>query len=103
MINTVKVVGMIFNAWYGYFEYIGYLPHGYSIDCSQFLDLITINFNQYWSVERRPVLECGASSSDKFPAWETLQTTLDTLDQAQHLLHAPHKSFLHFSFLPFLK
>ena len=31
MINIVKVVGMIFNAWYGYFEYIGYLSHGIAL------------------------------------------------------------------------
>ena len=37
---------MIFNVWFGYFEYVGYLLHGITlIVLSECLDLITINFN----------------------------------------------------------
>ena len=37
------------------------------------------------------------SSSEKSPAWnETLQTTFDTVDQSQHLLHTEHKPFFVF-------
>ena len=39
-------VQMIFNVWFGYFEYVGYLLHGITlIALSECLDLITINFN----------------------------------------------------------
>ena len=30
-INITKLVQMIFSAWSGYFEYVGYLPHGITL------------------------------------------------------------------------
>ena len=39
---------MIFNAWFGYFEYVGYLPRGITLIVLNYcFDLIAINFN--WS------------------------------------------------------
>ena len=61
-INITKLVQIIFNAWFGYFEYVGYLPHGIPLIVLNYcLDLITINFK--WCTD------CGALSSKKFPAW----------------------------------
>ena len=34
--NIIKLVQMIFNAWFGYFEYASYLSW-YNIDCSQLM------------------------------------------------------------------
>ena len=48
-------------------------------------------------------LNCGASSSMKSSV-KLPQTTFDTFDQSQHLLHTLHKSFFaSVAFLPFLK
>ena len=60
-------------------------PTWYNIDCSQCLDLITINFNwptQPWSIAHRE------TSSTK-----TSQSSFDMFYQSWHLLHALHKSF----------
>ena len=47
-INITQLVQIIFNAWSGYFEYVGYLPHGTPfIVLNYYLNLITINFR--WS------------------------------------------------------
>jgi len=47
VINITKVVQMIFIVWFGYSEYVGYLPCGITLvvlySC---LDLIAVNFNK---------------------------------------------------------
>ena len=49
-INITQLVQIIFNAWSGYFEYVGYLPHGTPfIVLNYCLNLITINFR--WSLD----------------------------------------------------
>ena len=55
VINITKLVQLIFNARFGYFEYISYLLHHVNC-CSQCLNCIAINFN--WSTS-------GTSSSKK--------------------------------------
>ena len=59
VINITKLVQMIFNAWYGYFEYVGYLPHGITLTVrNSCLDLISVNFNwstQPWSIIQREI------------------------------------------------
>ena len=61
-IHITKLVRMIFNAWFGYFEYVGYLPHGITLILLNYcFNLIGINFN--WSTYRE------ALSSEKSPSW----------------------------------
>ena len=85
-INITKLVQMIFSAWFGYFEYVGYLPRGMTlIVLNKCLDLITINFN--WSTQPWSTVQREISST---------QTTFEMFDQSQQLLHMRHKSFFAF-------
>ena len=74
--NITKLVQMIFSAWFGYFEYVGYLPCGIIlIVLNECLDWISINFNwstRLWSIVqreifstklRKPLLTCSISHS----------------------------------------
>ena len=55
VINIIKQVQMIFNTWFGYFEYIDYLPRGILLMAlSWHLDLIGFNFN--WSIQPRSII-----------------------------------------------
>ena len=67
-------------------------PAWYNVDCSQLMSQFDhYQFQHvYPTMEHRPV---------KNLQHETSQTTFDTFDQSQHLLHTLHKSFffLHFS------
>ena len=47
VIKTIaKLLQMIFNAWFGYFEYTGYLQPGVTlVILNKYLDLIATNFN----------------------------------------------------------
>ena len=67
---------MIFNAWFGYFEYVGYLPRGITlIILNECIDLIDINFN--WSTWLWNNIQQGISSTK-------LRRPL--LTRSQHLL-----------------
>ena len=50
---------MIFNAWFGYFEYVGYLLHGITLIVLNYcLDLIVLNFNwstRLWNIIQREI------------------------------------------------
>ena len=60
--NITKLVQMIFSAWFGYFEYVGYLPCGIHW-------LFSINVS-IWSLSASTGLsDHGGSSSKKSPAW----------------------------------
>ena len=60
--NITKLMRMIFNAWCGYFEYVGYLPSSITlITLSECLDLITINFN--WSTGPWSTIQWEISST----------------------------------------
>ena len=62
VIHITKLMQMIFNAWFGYFEYVGYLPSGTMlIVVNQCLDLITINFN--WSTRPWSIVQQEISST----------------------------------------
>ena len=78
-INIIKLVLMIFNAWFGYFQDVGYLLHGRTLIVH---NLITINFN--WSTWTWSIIQ-----------WENLQhdtsQTFNTFNQSQHFLHTLHK------------
>ena len=51
---------MIFNAWFGYFEYVGYLPRGITLIFSMNVSI--------WSLSTG-LPDHGAWSSEKSPAW----------------------------------
>ena len=90
VIHITKLVQMIFNAWFGYFQYVDCLPRG--------VTLILLNllfwFDRYQlqlvypTVQHRPARNLQHKAS---------QTTFDMFDQSQHLLHTLHKSFLCFT------
>ena len=58
-IHITKLVQMIFNAWFGYFEYVSYLLRGIIlIVCNYCFDLIPINFNwssRPWSIVQQEI------------------------------------------------
>ena len=58
-INITKLVQMIFNAWFGYFEYISSLPRGIMLIVLNYcFDLIAINFSwstRLWSIVQREI------------------------------------------------
>ena len=56
-INITKLVQMIFNAWFGYFEYVKISPMWYNIDCSQLMSWFDFNnwCTQPWSIVQREV------------------------------------------------
>ena len=81
---------MIFNTWFGYFDYVGYLPHGIRlIVLNYYFDLIAINFT--WST--RPLEHRPARNLQQ----EISQIIFNTFDQSLHLRHTLHKFFVHFS------
>ena len=86
-----KHIFIFTNNFIGYVQYVGFLPW-YNVDCSQLMsrfDHYQLHL-AYLTVERRPTRNLQH---------ETSQTTFDTFDQSQHLLHTLYKSFffLHFS------
>ena len=68
------------------------------VDCSQLMS----RFDRYQLQLVYPTVEHRPARNLQH---ETSQTTFDTFDQSQHILHTLHKSFLCVSvaFLPFLK
>ena len=87
VVHITKLVQMIFNTWFGFFEYVGYLPCGITFDCSQLMSQFDRYQLQlvYLTVEHRPARNLQHKTS---------QTTFDIFNQSQHLLHTLHKSFL---------
>ena len=66
-------------------------PTWYNVDCSQLMSWFGHSGQLiYTFMEHRPMRNLQH---------ETLQTTFDTFNQSQHLLHTLPKSFLHFSCL----
>ena len=83
--NITKLVQMIFNAWVGYFEYVGYLPRG--------IMLIVLNVS-ILSLSTTGLPDLGASSSKKSPArnftnhfWHVRSVTAPSPYTAQLFLH----------------
>ena len=60
MINIAKLVQMIFSAWFGYFDYVGYLPCG--------ITLIAPNVSIWLLLTLTGLSNHGASSSEQSPA-----------------------------------
>ena len=85
-IHITKLVHMIFSSWFGYFEYVGYLLCG--------IMLVVLNV-LIWSLSVSIDLPDHGAARNLQHA--TSQTTFDTFDQSQHLLHTLHKSFFAFS------
>ena len=84
-INITKLVQMIFKAWLGSFEYVGYLLRGIMLIVLDWcLNLIAINFNwstSLWSIVqreisstklRKPLLTCLISHSTFSMNWTNL-------------------------------
>ena len=62
VINITKLVEMIVNAWFGYFEYVGCLLHSILLtDLKQCIDLIAVNFN--WSTPPCSIIQWEISST----------------------------------------
>ena len=57
--NITKLVQMILSAWFGYFEYVDYLPHGILLTVLKYcLSFIAIMFNwstQPWSIIQQKI------------------------------------------------
>ena len=84
--NITKLMQMVFNAWFGYFEYVGYLPRGITlIILNECLDLIAINFN--WSTGPWSIIQWEISST-KFH-----KLLFDMFNQSQHHFHMLYKPF----------
>ena len=72
------------KSWFGYFEYVGWLPHR-----------ITILSVSLWLLSTSSGLpDHGASSSEQPPAQNFTNHFWHVWDQSQHLLHTLHKSFV---------
>ena len=89
-INITKLVQMIFSAWFGYFEYVGYLPRR--------IMLIVLNVSIWLLSTSTSLPNHGASSSEKSPArnfanhvWHVWSVTAPSPHTAQIFF------FLHFS------
>ena len=88
-INISKLVQMIFSAWFGYFQYVGYLLCGMVLIV---LNLIAINFK--WSTLPWSIVQWEISSMKLYKL----------INSSQYLHYTLHKSFLCVFqlFLPFL-
>ena len=81
---------MIFNTWFGYFEYVGYLPRGVTLIV---ISQLTSRFDCYQLQLVHPTVEHHPARNFQH---ETSQTVFDMFDPSQHLLHTLHKSFTAF-------
>ena len=86
VINTNKLVKVILNACFEYFEHVSYLSSGtmLTVLLMSWLDQYQLQL-LYPTVEHHPVRDLQP---------ETSQTTFDMFDHSHHLLHILHKSFL---------
>ena len=84
---------MIFSTWFGYFEYVGYLPCGIMLFVLNVLiwSLSTSTGLSDWSIIQREI------SSMKLPPLVAHSTRRGTFNHTWHFIHTPHKSFLCFS------
>ena len=68
VITITKLVQMIFRAWFGYSEYVSYLPNG--------ITLIVLSVS-IWSLSASTGLpNRGASSNEKSPTWNSAKQFL---------------------------
>ena len=78
--NITKLVQMIFSAWFGYFEYVGYLPCGIHW-------LFSVNVS-IWSLSTSTDLSGhGALSSEKSPAWNFVNHLICSVNHSTFSIH----------------
>ena len=82
-------VQMIFSTWFGYFDYVSYLPCG--------ITLIVPNVSIWLLLTLTGLSNHGAKSSEQSPAGN-FANTFDMFDQSQHLHQTLHKSFFFLAF-----